>query len=232
LSGGEPILFPTLHQVLQGLWDLGLIVTITTNGFNEKVLRKTLDFLKAKDSKKTRIRVSIDGAAPRHEQLRGPGTYKRALAAVTSIRETLGWIGVNTVVSPATVLHIEELCANLVSANVDHWALITEAPRGNLALDQTPANQIFEAIDNVEMAARKCGFVAQIEKWDYLNAPHSYLLIEPNGKMVIPGTMERDDIAVGDVSNPDLLLLEKTLHHLRETKNAVFFTWDHRPYFQ
>src|ERR1700735_1724722 len=114
LSGGEPLLFPEIERVLVGLWNLGLIVTITTNGFNHKALLRHLDFIGSHGLPKTRVRVSIDGSPLRHEYLRGPGTYQRALLAVKAVRGTFGWVGVNTVVSTATSIAIESLCRDLI----------------------------------------------------------------------------------------------------------------------
>jgi len=151
--------------------------------------------------------------------------------AVETIRAAFGWVGVNTVVSRPTLSDVEALCRDLIDKRVDHWALLTEAPRGNRAGSSTTPKEIFEAVDAVETTARNHGFLATIEKWDYLTAPHSYLLVEPSGHIVIPGTTESDDILIGEASRPDLGILEATLKELTDKKRATFFAWDHRRYF-
>jgi MoaA/NifB/PqqE/SkfB family radical SAM enzyme len=232
LSGGEPLLFTGIEHVLSGLWELGLIVTITTNGFNPKALRKGLDLIVHRGATKTRLRVSIDGGPDRHEHLRGPGTYKRAPQARGDIRTTSCWVGVNTVVTNKTLDGIEELCSDLIISNVDHWALITEAPRGNLAGSLTAHSEIFAAIESVEKIARLSGFVNPIEKWNYLTAPHIYLLIEPDDRIVVPGTAEDDDIPLGNAAAPNLLVISAKLKDLSSGDGPTFFQWDYRPYFQ
>jgi len=231
ISGGEPLLYPKLGDLLLGLTDMDMLVTITTNGFNEKVVSRTLDLIRRRDFSNIRIRVSVDGCAKRHEYLRGAGTYAPTMRSLNAIRKQLNWVGVNTVVSRETLQGIEELCVDLKEANADHWAIMTEAPRGNLAGKAISPEHILASMDEVETIARKRGFVGQIEKWNYLTAPHSYLLVEPDGRIVIPGTTEAEDIYIGEIAAPDLGLLKGTVLHLSACKSPTFFSWEHRPYF-
>jgi MoaA/NifB/PqqE/SkfB family radical SAM enzyme len=231
LSGGEPLLFPDLQTALQGLWRLGLIVTITTNGFNRKMLDKALRFVGSQGLPNTRFRVSIDGSPIHHEHIRGPGTYAPALEAVGNIRRTFNWVGVNTMVNKSVLPGVERLCADLVNAQVDHWAFITEAPRGNLAGSTTSSDETFAAIEELEKIARGKGYEGAIEKWNYLTAPHTYLLVEPDGRILIPGTTEDEDILLGNVAGPNLTLIGAALKELVARNAVTFFRWEHDRYF-
>jgi len=139
---------------------------------------------------------------------------------------------VNTVVSRETLEGVDHLCRDLAVANVDHWALMTEAPRGNLSGKSISAKEVFNSIEGLEAIARKCGFVGQIERWNYLTVPNSYLLAEPDGRVVIPGTTHPEDIFVGEMATIDVNRIKTVVDGIASQGQPAFFGWDHSPYFR
>jgi MoaA/NifB/PqqE/SkfB family radical SAM enzyme len=80
-SGGEPLLYRGLVEVLDAARQLGMLTSLTTNGI--PMLPKRLAAL-APDL--DLIAVSLDGAPERHDALRGPGAFRRMAARLPALR--------------------------------------------------------------------------------------------------------------------------------------------------
>ncbi|MDI9614584.1 radical SAM protein [Methanothermobacter sp.] len=80
-SGGEPLIHPEFHEILEYASELQLGIHITSNGTlldNETTVK-----LKSVDAKVT---ISLDGAFPEiNDPLRGPGTFKMAVSAIENL---------------------------------------------------------------------------------------------------------------------------------------------------
>lgn len=82
LSGGEPLLYQGIYDLIINLKRQGLRVSIVTNGIaaNYGVSRKL------KDSGVDSATVSLDGATKStHEKIRGPDTYYKALSGIQNL---------------------------------------------------------------------------------------------------------------------------------------------------
>lgn len=79
ITGGEPFLHPDVFRVVDHAYGLGFRINILTNGLH--VIRETARRLAGKP--RLRVRVSLDGATREvHDQLRGAGTFDRAVEAI------------------------------------------------------------------------------------------------------------------------------------------------------
>ncbi len=83
LSGGEPLLYRGLPELLRAARGLGLLSTLTTNGIPMTAkrlgaLRDDLDL----------VAVSLDGTPARHDAMRGPGTFARMRARLPLLRDS------------------------------------------------------------------------------------------------------------------------------------------------
>lgn len=83
LSGGEPLLRPDIFLLARRAADLGLRVSLATNG-----TLLTLDIVeKIRESGIGRVSISLDGASSEmHDEARGPGRFLRAMKGVESLR--------------------------------------------------------------------------------------------------------------------------------------------------
>ena len=85
LTGGEPFLHPDFKQILSGLIDLGLQVSINTNG--TLIDRKWAEFLN--DHRPTRIHMTLYGASEEaYQRLCGDGSaFQKVRNAVALLKE-------------------------------------------------------------------------------------------------------------------------------------------------
>lgn len=116
LFGGEPLLRGDLEDIVLGASDLGLHVTITTNGWLLDAAR--VDALAAANV--SQVLVSLDGSsAALHDRVRGrAGAFDRAVAGLQALRERAPAVhtGIDTVISRRNVADlpaIVDLAADL-----------------------------------------------------------------------------------------------------------------------
>ena len=83
IGGGEPLLYPSIFEVLSSARELGLNTVVTTNG--TLVTPEIAD--KLRELNLYEVRVSFEGSRPIHDSVRGQGCYKQALNAVTILTE-------------------------------------------------------------------------------------------------------------------------------------------------
>lgn len=82
LSGGEPLLRPDIFDLARHAADLGMRVSLATNG--TLIDSSTADRITT--SGISRVSVSLDGASrEKHDRSRGPGSFQAALAGIKSL---------------------------------------------------------------------------------------------------------------------------------------------------
>lgn len=96
LSGGEPLLYPRLRELLAATRDLPLRRVLLTNAtlINREVAR----WLQVEE-----VQVSLDGWHRGHDRLRGRGSFERALLGIAAVQ------GQGIPLSIATMVHQENL---------------------------------------------------------------------------------------------------------------------------
>lgn len=155
-SGGEPLLYRGLDQVLAHVKRRGLIVALVTNGsllarHAERLVEIGVD----------NVTVSLDGPEAVHDAIRGvPGTFARAVAGIRAMQAAKRAAGsdypalkVNCVVTSASLPTLAETYAiarelGVDECNLQHPMFDTEE---NVALH----NRVFRAtMHGIEMAKR------------------------------------------------------------------------------
>ena len=96
LGGGEPFLRSDLLELSKCIVGLGRpkLFSFPTNGwFTEETYRYALRLLQSHPDGSTQIAlfVSIDGPEDVHDGIRGPGSYRRALATIARLRPLESW---------------------------------------------------------------------------------------------------------------------------------------------
>ncbi len=168
LSGGEPLLYDGLAEVLSAARDLGMSTSMTTNGtlFGHRTWREVAELV---DS----VAVSVDGPPDLHDDLRGsPTAYSRMEAGLAILRASevpfgfihtvtrrsirhLDWLGAFAASNEASLLQLHPL--GLVGAGRDLADLAPDgevmalARIGGLALQQehdlVVQVDVFNAVD-------------------------------------------------------------------------------------
>lgn len=86
ISGGEPLIIPNVHKILQEIVDSGraqdVILMMPTNctGVKDKVLDLLSKF------KEVHLRLSIDGYGPANEYIRFPGQWKEVVETIGKLQ--------------------------------------------------------------------------------------------------------------------------------------------------
>ena len=123
ITGGEPLLRRDLFDVVAHMTRLGMRSCIVTNG-------TLLDVEKAQrlwDAGMRTICVSVDGLEAEHDAVRGPGSWRKALAGIAAARQ-VGFkrIEAITCVRPTQLEHLPEIEAAVREAGARMWRLITD----------------------------------------------------------------------------------------------------------
>lgn len=103
ISGGEPLLLRDLPQLAARLAAGGVAVSVTTNGWHlDRRVAELADVLDA-------VRVSLDGPDRlRHDALRGPGSYDRAVRGIRAAVQAGVPVQVQTVLMTTTAAAAQE----------------------------------------------------------------------------------------------------------------------------
>ncbi len=130
ITGGEPLLRQDLVEVVAEMTRLGMRSCIVSNG---TLLSKD----KARqlyDAGMRTASVSIDGDRHEHEQVRGKGSYDKALAGIRTAREA-GFIDVEaiTCARPANLSSFAQIERVVRQAGANLWRIITIDTMGRLA---------------------------------------------------------------------------------------------------
>ena len=86
-TGGEPFLYPGFTELLGSLLDghAGLRLAVLTNGV---LIPRQMDALCRLDPDRVHFQVSLDGPESVHQGLRGQGTFRKTVAALTGLVES------------------------------------------------------------------------------------------------------------------------------------------------
>ena len=130
ITGGEPLLRSDLATVVAHMSRLGLRSCIVTNG----VLLSERRAAELVEAGMRTVTVSVDGLAPRHDAVRGEGSYAKALAGLHNAKRAgMTTVEAITCVRPANLADLATLEHVVNEAGADLWRLITIDRMGRLA---------------------------------------------------------------------------------------------------
>ena len=93
-TGGEPLVFPKVFDLIKLCTELGIYTSIGTNG--TLITKNTAQKLKLAGLKKAI--VSIDGTEKKHDYIRGEGNYKKAMDGIDNLIELGIDVRINSVI--------------------------------------------------------------------------------------------------------------------------------------
>jgi radical SAM protein with 4Fe4S-binding SPASM domain len=119
-TGGEVLLRNDIFELIRAAKQLGLSVTLATNGLLIEELQQSLA-----DALPDAVFTSVDGLQGLHDEVRGvPGAFERTISAIQLMRTMpIDQIIVNTVVTDDNIETLEELGHQIFNAGATHWEL-------------------------------------------------------------------------------------------------------------
>lgn len=122
LSGGEPTLHRNFRELLDFGLQLGLTITINTNGvtsfFNEPILKELAQHVRLS------VQVSLDGDEEMHDAIRGPGSYRKTLQTLRRlVKHGIRCSVSTTVVDIDFMARAETFIASLDTLGLAHIAI-------------------------------------------------------------------------------------------------------------
>jgi radical SAM protein with 4Fe4S-binding SPASM domain len=193
VTGGEPLLRHDLYTVIEHMSKLGMRSCIVTNG----TLLGACQAARLVDCGMDTISISIDGTRELHEQVRGKGTFRKSLAAISRAREAgLQVVEAITCVRPANLDHLDQIERAILDAGAHCWRLITIDRMGRLAsaddremwLNPPQVNRLLDFIETRrrEIAKANASFRIQFSCGGFLG-PRRELAVRPGDGQCFAG---------------------------------------------
>jgi len=150
LSGGEPLKRRDWAAIAARIVQSGMRAALATNGL--LVDDKAVDKMAAAGV--YGVAVSLDGTAPTHSAIRGPGTFERALDAIRRLVSSPVETAVMTQIHRGNVGELEDMYKTIVSLGVTRWQLQVAVPAGRmLVLEREYLMQVSDLPSVIETIA-------------------------------------------------------------------------------
>lgn len=129
LSGGEPLIRNDLFEIIKRLNYNNVLVNVITNGWlmTDKIAKSL------KSSGISTVAISLDGTKEIHDEIRKPGSYKRAQNAFKILKENGIYTGCITTILNQNINILENLKDELVTMEVGSWQLQIGLLMGNFS---------------------------------------------------------------------------------------------------
>jgi len=159
ITGGEPLLRPDLFDVVAHMSRLGMRSCIVTNG----TLLDADAARRLHDAGMRTVTVSVDGLEREHDEVRGRGTWRKAIAALgVARRAAFRTVEAVTCVRPANVGSLAEIEKTVREAGAGRWRVITVDRMGRggsqgLWLGPAEVRQLLEFVRRRRDELRRAG---------------------------------------------------------------------------
>lgn len=204
-AGGEPLLLSEIQELIKYSKDLGLIVSLSTNGILLK--DELLDFcLENLDW----LTLPLDGATDviQREMSRNPGHLKRALEILdyaARYEKRKCKLKINTVVSRVNKDHILEIAELVMHCSITRWKLFQFVPlRGNAVCNDEnfsiSDDEFNQVVTKTQKYLQNENVLISISGRE--NIESAYFVIFPNGDIKISTDLQ--DAVLGNALTDDL----------------------------
>lgn len=216
LMGGEPLLRDDFAQVAGCIKQLGMKLSVVSNG--TLVSRFSDTFV---DLTPEVVGISLDGMKERHETIRGEGTWKKTVEAIDLLRSLGIQVTVITAVSKINFRDLPDMRELLRPKGVN-WQIQTAMPFGNFRGEQTLSKEEFyatalfiakertrEPADRMRVVGAHCyGYFSKILPgcggWNGCTAGISTIGITSNGGIVGCLSLGNDRFIEGNIREKEL----------------------------
>lgn len=194
-TGGEPFLYPGFLQILKDLLsEPELHVVILTNGL---LLEQHLAELARLPKERLHLQISLDGLEAHHDQLRGPGTFRRVLDILDILRREGFLVTLSVAINLVNIDDLPAITALAADQGVGNLHFLWHLMRGRggeelfvkparifqqLRLAQAIAAARGVSIDNLETIASQV-FSAPGTRFDLSNTGWESVAVGPDGNI-------------------------------------------------
>ena len=198
ISGGEPLLRQDIDKILLGAYNLGLSITLTTNG---TILSK--QHLIALRRSKTRVKVSITGDSDTHNKLAKKEIFNNIDNTIDKLIQYGIEVSLNTLITHQNLKAFKEVIPYALYKGIKRIRFIVFVPRGLGYIHRNKFILPHEQIDYLENELKK---LEEYHK-DKLSIRYSnylkkaYIVLEPNGCLIAEGAYEKYDKILFDFNN-------------------------------
>jgi len=195
ITGGEPLLWKELPQLIELLYNLQFPFSLTTNGnCSENIITD----LPIHFWEEGIIHVSIDGNNKIHNYLRGSGSFERALFFMERVDNIVSRVAVNTVLFTNPKIWINELFNILLKRKIHHWSIISPVKSGRWGVINKELRTTLtykEQFELIESAVKNSDESILLYKWDFAkknNTLNDVVFIGFDGNIRLPGYYRRN----------------------------------------
>lgn len=209
ITGGEPLLYKDLEEVLSKLYDAGMLVSIFTN--LTLMTKNHLELFKKYGVKK--IITSIDSCyADVHDEFRGGvGSFNKTIKNLNLIKESGIEVSVNTMIGNHNIQYIDEMVSFLKKLEVPFVLdVITNEGRAvNLSEDMNLSANIIKEIFN-----KYNNNIDEKANFKHCGIGNRFIYIKSNMNIYICPSLIEDDYCIGKLNKGfDLKEIWKIMHN-------------------
>jgi MoaA/NifB/PqqE/SkfB family radical SAM enzyme/ubiquinone/menaquinone biosynthesis C-methylase UbiE len=194
-TGGEPFLYPGFLAILKDLLsEADVHVVILTNGL---LLEQHLAELTRLPKERLHLQISLDGLEPHHDQLRGPGTFRRVLDILATLHREGFRVTLSVAINLVNIDDLPAITALAADQGVTNLHFLWHLRRGKggtelfvapprifaqLRLAEAIAAARGVSIDNIETISSQV-FSAPGTRFDLSNTGWESLTVGPDGNI-------------------------------------------------
>ena len=208
-TGGEPLLYPNIIELLKLAEEKGIKSKLITNGHILATQQEMREIYNHLDS----ITLSIDSIDNKLNEKMGRGYnhFKNIKTVLDSLKGNDLKVNINTVVSKMNITYLEELGDFLKDYNINAWRIFKFIPLRETA----KLNKDMFEISKADFRVNRPLFtsfpnIKKIEFREENDMESKYVLIMPNGNVVI--TENEQDITIGNI-------LENSLNEILNSRS-------------
>ncbi len=210
-TGGEPLLYPNILELLKLAEEKGIKSKLITNGQILATNPKIREVYNHLDT----ITLSIDSINNELNEKMGRGYnhFNNIKTVLDTLREYYVKVNINTVVSKMNIDYLQELGEFLNDYNINAWRIFKFVPLRETA----KINEKQFEISKVDFRIHRPLFASfpNIQKVEYRednDMENKYVLIMPNGNVVV--TENKEDVTIGNI-------LENRISELLENRTVT-----------
>lgn len=148
VSGGEPLIYKSIDEVLEYAHKLGMKITLATNGWN------VIEHLKTIKRCVEIVSISMDGIGSTHDKIRGiSGSYERTIEALKALSENGVTTKISSMIWKDNIQQLEDIVLKAKSVGVSkvNFAILVPVGRaennGDILINKELYPRIFKQID-------------------------------------------------------------------------------------
>lgn len=128
LTGGEVFLRPDIVEIIDYIFNQGLLMQINTNAtlINAEILGKLVKY----KSLINHFTVSLEGLMIKHDEIRGQNNYNRVIDAIQLIKEHSFDLLVNITIKKSVIQDIDKIMKELLELGVSRFNFSRMRPTG------------------------------------------------------------------------------------------------------